>query len=57
MKATPITLEVLTDTLAGLTVIETINTSNLVNHTINHPIFGDCQTIQSGGKCLLIRSL
>ena len=55
MKATPITLEVLTDTLAGSTILETTNTSGMVSHTIDHPTLGKCLTVQgSDDDSLLI---
>jgi hypothetical protein len=54
MKATPITLEVLTDTLTASTILETTDTGGMISHTIQHPTIGKCQTIQSGMECLLI---
>ena len=57
MKATPITLEVLTDTLSGSTILETINSGGIISHTIDHPTLGKCQTVQSDSNCLLITSL
>ena len=54
MKATPITLEVLTDTLAGSTILETINTGGIVSHTIDHPTLGKCLTVQADDSFLLI---
>jgi hypothetical protein len=47
----------LADTVAASTIIKTIDQVYLLSHTINHPIFGDCLTIQAGGKCLLVKSL
>ena len=47
----------LADTVAASTIIKTIDQGYLLSHSINHPILGDCQTIQAGGKCLLVKSL
>ena len=47
----------LVDTVAASTIIKTIDQGYLLSLSINHPILGRCQTIQAGGKCLLIRSL
>ena len=55
MKATPITLEVLTDTLAGSTILKTINAGGgIVSHTIDHPTLGKCLTVQADDSFLLI---
>jgi hypothetical protein len=57
MKVTPITLEVLTDTLAGSTNLETIDTSGMISHTIDHPTLGKCLTVQTDSNYLLITRL
>lgn len=54
MKATPITLEVLTDTLSGSTILKTINAGGIVSHTIDQPTLGKCLTVQADDSFLLI---
>ena len=57
IKTEVITLDDLADTIAASTIIKTIDQGYILSHTINHPILGNCQTIQAGSECLLINCL
>ena len=57
IKTEVISVDDLADTVAASTIIKTIDQGYLLSLSINHPIFGDCLTIQAGGKCLLVKSL
>jgi len=53
---TLITLQELSDILEASTITNTINHGTMLIHTINHPAFGKCQTVQADESCLLISS-